>query len=61
MAESVSWSYTLDKKNDNTFWSDAITKEMKDVSPALQKLYRVEIVKIGYQRVKCHMIFDVNM
>ena len=61
VSESVSRSYALDKKNGNSFWSDAITKEMKDVSPALRKLYHVEIVTIGYQRVNCHMIFDVNM
>ena len=57
----VAQTYVLDKKNVNTLWSDAISKEMKDVSPAFRKLYNGDIVPIGYQRVNCHMIFDVKM
>ena len=34
---------------------------MKYVSPAFRKLGSREIVSIGYQRVKYHMIFDVKM
>ena len=53
--------YALDKTNNNTLWADAITKEMKDMSPAFNKLNNGNILPIGYQRVNCHISFDVNM
>ena len=31
------------------------------MSPAFSRLYNGEIVSIGYQRVNCHMLFDVKM
>ena len=34
---------------------------MKDASPAFRKLDNGKIVPIGYQRVNCHMIFDIKM
>ena len=58
---SVAEAYALDETNKNTFWADAIAKEMKDVKPAFKKLENGETVPIGYQRVNCHMIFDVKM
>ena len=36
--KSVDWEYALDKKNGNTLWADAISKQMKDVSPDFRKL-----------------------
>ena len=61
MTNSVAQAYTLDENNGNTFWEYAISKEMKDVIPAFRKLDNGEIVPIGYQRVNCDIIFDVNM
>ena len=57
----VAQSYALDKKNVKTLWPDNISKEMKDMSPAFKKLENGKIVPIGYQRVNCHIIFDVKM
>ena len=59
--KSVAQAYALDKKNGNTQWVDAITKDMKDVRPAFKKLESEEIVPIGYHWVNYHMIFDVKM
>ncbi len=50
---SVDHALELDKKNGNTFWADAIAKEMKDVRIAFQP--------IGYKWIKCHMIFDIKI
>ena len=61
VTESVAQAYALDKNNGNTLWLDVISKEMKDVSPAFSKVDNREIVLIGYQRVKCHMIFEFRM
>jgi hypothetical protein len=49
----------LDKKNGNTFWADAIAKEMKDVCVAFKILLDRHSVPIGYQKIPCHMIFDI--
>ena len=59
--KSVAQVYDLDEINCNTLWSDYISKEMKDVSPAFRKLKNGDILPIGYQRVNFHMIFDVKM
>ena len=58
---SVAQAYALDENNGNTLWADGISKEIKDVSPDFRKLDNGEIFPIGYQRVNCHMIFDVEM
>ena len=51
----------IDKENGNTLWQDAIQKEMKNVKVAFQTLENGEKVPVGYQEIKCHMVFDVKM
>ena len=58
--KSVVQAYALDKKNVHTLWADAISRDMKDVSPAFKKLDNGEIVPIGYQQINCQMNFDVE-
>jgi hypothetical protein len=58
---SVAEAYTLDKKNGNTFWAGAISKEMKNVQIAFKILVNGDKVPIGYQCMQCHMIFDGKM
>ncbi len=45
----------------NTFWTDAIAKEMKEVRKAFEIIPNDKVVPIGYQKIPCHMIFDVKM
>jgi hypothetical protein len=52
---------TLDHKNGNTFWADAIAKEMMEVCIAFNILPDGRSAPIGYQKILCHMIFDVKM
>ena len=59
--KDVTEAYKLDEKNGNTFWADAIAKEMKDVRVAFDILPDGEQVPKGYQHIRCHMIFDVKM
>ena len=40
----------------NTFWADAIAKEMKDIRVAYG-----QSAPIGYQKIPSHMIFDIKM
>ena len=58
---SVAEAYALNKKNSNTLWADLITKEMKNVRIVFKILANGYKVLIGFQRMQCHMIFDIKM
>jgi hypothetical protein len=59
--KSVKEALALDLKNGNTLWADAIAKEMKEVWIAFNILPDGRSAPIGYQKIPCHMIFDVKM
>ena len=61
LPKSVKDAYALDKKNGNTFWADAISKEMENVKVAFDIMHDGQKAPIGYQQMNCHMIFDVMM
>jgi hypothetical protein len=61
LPKTVKEALALDKKNGNTFWADAIAKEMKDVCVAFKILLDGQSAPIGYQKIPCHMIFDIKM
>ncbi len=51
----------IDKENGNTYWQDAIRKEMAKVRIAFKTLGDVEQVPPTFQQVRCHMVHDVKM
>jgi len=51
----------LDKIYSNTFWEDAISKEMKNVSVAFDFLDPDANTPAGYTFMSCRLIFDVKM
>jgi hypothetical protein len=51
----------IDHRNGNTFWADAIAKEMKDIRVAFKILLDRQSAPIGYQKISCHMIFDIKI
>ena len=59
--DSVKDALELDSKNGNTVWADAIATEMKYVQVAFKILPDGTATPIGYQKISCHMIFDVKM
>ena len=61
LPKTVAEALELDKKNGNTLWADAIAKEMKNVKIAFDILPDGAYAPRDYQRVVCHMIFDVKM
>lgn len=61
LPKSVNAALALDKKNGNTFWQDAIAKEMKNVKVAFRILEDGTYAPEDHQFVRCHMIFDVKM
>ena len=59
--KTVKEALALDRKNGNTLWTDAIAKEMREVHIAFNILPDGGSVPICYQKIPCHMIFDVKM
>ena len=51
----------LDKQNGNTLWHDAIEKEMKNSCIDFEVLYQDASVPVGYTKITCHLISDVNI
>jgi hypothetical protein len=58
--KSVAEAKRIDEKNGNTLWWDAICQEMANVRVAFEE-YDGEGVPVGYAKIKCHIIFDVNL
>jgi hypothetical protein len=59
--KTVKKALALDRKNSNTLWADAIAKMMKEVRIDFKILPDGHSVSIGYQKIPCHMIFDMKM
>jgi hypothetical protein len=57
---SVREAYALYKKNGDTKWADAICKEMENVRLAFRIGADGETIPIDYQKICCHMIFDIK-
>jgi hypothetical protein len=57
----------IDYWSKSTLWHEAIDKEMKNVRPAFERwdgtidLAVSGKFLVGYQRIRCHMIFDIKM
>jgi hypothetical protein len=51
----------IDKKNSKTYWVNAIATKMKNVIAAFKIMPNGTSAPNGYQRINCHMIFDVKM
>ena len=60
--KNVQEAKDFDRENGNTLWWDAICKEMKNVRVAFEVFEGTEAdIPIGYQKVDCHLIFDIKM
>ena len=60
--KTVEEARRLDAENGNTFWWDAIVKEMKNVRPAFEVWEKsADDIPPGFQQIKCHLVFDVKM
>jgi hypothetical protein len=58
---SVKHSLEVDRKNWNTFWKDALAKEMTKVGVAFEVLDEDVGAPIGWKKVTGHLIWDVKM
>ncbi len=61
LPKTIKEALEVDKKNGNTFCADTIAKKMKDICIAFKILLDGKSVPIGYQKVPCHMVFDIKM
>mmetsp|Transcript_37601 Transcript_37601/g.53010 ORF Transcript_37601/g.53010 Transcript_37601/m.53010 type:complete len:1380 (-) Transcript_37601:246-4385(-) len=59
--KTVEEAIQIDLENGNTLWQDAIAKEMKNVRVAFDIKAEGASAPVGFQEIKCHMIFDVKM
>jgi hypothetical protein len=57
---TVKEALELDRKNGNTFWADAIKKELESIKVAFNVLGKDDVVPPGYSEITCHLIFDVK-
>ena len=58
LPKTVKEAYALDDANGNTFWTDAIAKELKNVKIAFDIL---DQIPADYQFVRCHMVFNIKI
>lgn len=58
---SVEDACRLNEKNGDTFWCDAVKKEMHDVGVAFEILNEGESAPVGWKSVTGHMVFDIRM
>ena len=68
LPHSVQEALKLDEELGTDYWRKAIEKEMKNVRPAFERWDdgTVEDARqgkklIGFQEIKCHMVFDIKM
>jgi len=69
--KSVEHALQINREMGTDYWQQAIKKEMKNVCIAFQKwdgggLEQARMASasgplIGYQEIKCHMVFDIKM
>jgi len=57
----VKQALVLNKRNVNILLADGISKDLKDVRVAFDIPDVDSEAPIGYQKIPCHMIFDVKM
>ena len=58
--KSVKEALDIDRKNGNTYWNDAIKKELKNVIVAFHLLGEDEAVPVGSKKIPYHIIFDIK-
>jgi hypothetical protein len=60
--KTVEEALLLDQQNNDREWWNAINREMVNVRPAFEEFEgSEEQIPVGYQRIDCHMIFDIKL
>jgi hypothetical protein len=61
LPHTVERALEIDKETGTTFWRDALEKEMKAVMVAFKILEEGADRPPGYEKVHCHIVFDIKM
>ncbi len=61
LPRSVKEAIEINRKNGNSFWADALNKEMGNVSVAFEILGPNERAPPGWHKASGHIVFDVKM
>ena len=60
--KTVREALEIEKANGNHLWWEALMKEMKNVRPAFEVFEgTISDLPVGYQQIKCHVIWDVKL
>ena len=59
--KTVKEALDLDRKYGHTLWANSIAKKMKEVHITFNIPPDGHVASNGYQKIPCHMIFDVKM
>jgi hypothetical protein len=59
--KTVERARQIDRELGNTLWQDAIAKEMRAVRVAFMILDDGQEPPVGYQFMRCHMVFDIKL
>ncbi|KAI2494242.1 Reverse transcriptase (RNA-dependent DNA polymerase) [Fragilaria crotonensis] len=60
LPRSVEEALRIDRETNTTFWQNAMEKEMRNIDCAVS-FPEDNKAPVGYQKIDCHMIFDVKM
>ena len=60
LPRSVEEALRIDQETNTTFWQNAMEKEMRNIDCAVS-FPEDNKPPVGYQKIDCHMIFDVKM
>ena len=58
---TVEETYELYKRNGDSYWKDAVKKEMKNIMIAFKVLDSSERALVGHSRLKVHLVFDIKL
>ena len=58
--KSVEEALRIDGQNGNTYWADAIAKEMRNVRVAFE-FNEEDTIPIAHKEIRCHMVFDIKI
>ena len=61
LPKTVAQALAIDKETETEHWRNAIKKEMDAVGIAFEILDEDAAGPVGYQKIACHMIFDIKM
>lgn len=61
LPKTVKRALEIDLETGTKFWENALKKEMKTVDPAFEILDEGATAPVGYQKIPCHIVFDIKM